>query len=456
MTAVALHRACKVYGALTAGAVMLFASLSAVVHADDRATLKSVVYEHDNGTEIIRLVFDRRVETKSAVIPASADKSLPVRMYVDFYGAAQRAPNVPPALHPDSGMVKKIRIAQREPSVMRLVCELSQYIKRSSYVVTHAAHEPIVTITIPGVRRYQAQRPSSRRGTRSLTPPLSEGKDHPAASAQHNVGAAEAQRTAAPSVAPAPHTPQPPPSLNAARRQIPSDRCVIVIDPGHGGKDPGAIGAHGIQEKDVCLALGKVLKKQLDREQWCTALLTRSTDSFLSLAQRASFANKNNADFFISLHTNAHDDPSLTGIETYYLDFSSDETARRVAARENFTTPEAIGDLEMILFDLLQSPKINASSILAGYIHNAMVGKLTQRYEHVRNLGVKHAPMRVLIDAGMPCVIIEAAFISNPHEARLLTLPDHQHLLAEAITEGIRSFKATSTFAAMRSRAQGM
>ncbi len=227
----------------------------------------------------------------------------------------------------------------------------------------------------------------------------------------------------------------------AAEPDSDKDLCVVVIDPGHGGKDPGAIGYKGIREKDVCLAIATELKKVLDEIPSCKALLTRTTDRFLSLDDRSAIANAHNADLFISIHANSHNDRKLKGIETYYLNFSSDETARRVAARENFTTPSKISDLEMILFDLMQSEKINKSSILAGYIHNALVSNIMKSYKDLRNLGVKHAPMRVLIDAEMPCILIETAFISNPTEARRLKTKDYQRLLAQAIVSGIDNYK---------------
>jgi len=451
--AAVIHRFVRAACPALLAAVITAVSCAAHAVAHERAALTAVSYERDNASERIVLVFDRQVEAKSAVLPPSPEKRLPVRLYVDFYNALL-TPQVPATMHPESPLLRKIRIAQRDPSVVRLVCETAHLIKRSSYTISRAPSAHAMVITFPAaLQRQHAHRPSARAPARPAAGPI------PAERSAHDTAGTTPETIPRAASPPPAETPKALPKKtdgSAAHPRAPSDRCIIVIDPGHGAKDPGAIGVNGIQEKDVSLALARELKQRLDREPWCTVVMTRSSDTFLSLAQRAAIANTHNADLLISLHTNAHDDPSLTGIETYYLDFSSDENARRVAARENFTTPEAIGDLEMILFDLLQSTKINASSILAGYIHNAILDKLSQRYGRVRNLGVKHAPLRVLIDSSMPCVIIEAGFISNPREARLLTDRNHQRLLAEAIAEGIRSFKSSATFAAMRTHAHDL
>lgn len=421
-----------IFSCLIACVIFLFFS-ARTSSANDYAVLRTISYERDNASEWIRLEFDHPVESKSATLDKSTTHNLPARVYIDFFDARLSA-KVPSAITPQSTLVQRIRIAQREPTIIRLVCEVSRPLKRSSYNISRDPQSSVVTVIFP-ITRHLRSATSSR-----IVKSTSSSRRPAASSSAVNAGRSSSQAVVGMEHADSASQPE-------RSGKSPNRNCIIVIDPGHGGKDPGAIGYNGLQEKDVCLALGLALKKRLERETWCKAILTRSSDVFLSLAQRAKIANDNNADLFISLHTNSHDDQSLRGIETYYLDFSSDDDARRVAARENFTTPEAIGDLEMILFDLLQSSKINTSSILAGYVHNALVGRLTERYASVRNLGVKHAPLRILIDADMPCIIIETAFISNPEDARRLTDLQHQQLLAEAITEGIRGFKTSSAFA---------
>ena len=189
---------------------------------------------------------------------------------------------------------------------------------------------------------------------------------------------------------------------------------LIAVDAGHGGRDPGAVGYRGLKEKQISLAIALALQKAIDKRSGYKAIMTRTDDSFVSLEDRAKFAGEKKADLLISVHGNSHSDARINGVETYYLNFSSNDDARKVAARENFTTPEKVGDLELILFDLMQSDKTNVSSLLAGYVQSEITTLLASgRYKDFRNLGVKHAPMRVLVEAEMPGIRIETGFISN-------------------------------------------
>lgn len=424
--------------------------------ASSCATFKSIAYEKDNTSERLVATLDHAVTFKSAPLEKDKSRNLPWRLYVDFQDACL-AKSVQKTIHPDSARIHKIRVGNRDKTKVRIVFDLESSITRPEYTIRLDPDRLVLTIDFPFQTLKHSQKTTQKDKKIQLEQttvavPLQTPPDNKQSSVQQSSEtippAATVPTAANPPTPSGKHSQLESPPAQVRSSKIKSNHCVIVIDPGHGGKDPGAIGYNGIKEKDVCLSIARILKKVLDKQPWCKTILTRSTDKFVSLEQRAKTANTNNADFFISIHTNSHEDEKLTGIETYYLNFSSDADARRVAARENFTTPDAISDLEMILFDLLQSDKINKSSILAGYIHSALINKLKQRYTDIRNLGIKHAPMRVLIDAEMPCVIIEAAFISNPTEAMLLKKNEHQRLLALAIVEGIHNFKNGITSAA--------
>jgi N-acetylmuramoyl-L-alanine amidase len=221
----------------------------------------------------------------------------------------------------------------------------------------------------------------------------------------------------------------------------------VVIDPGHGGKDFGAPGyLRGVHEKDVVLQIAKRLAKKIKSELGLEVILSRTSDRFLTLEERTAFANTQNADLFISIHTNASRDRRAYGLETYFLNLATDEEAIRVAAMENATSTKNISDLQKILFDLMQNAKINESSRLAAYVQTAMVGHLrNKRYTRVKSKGVKQAPFYVLLGAQMPSILIEAAFISNPRECKRLVNPMFQERIAEGIVQGIRQYiKATS------------
>ncbi len=215
----------------------------------------------------------------------------------------------------------------------------------------------------------------------------------------------------------------------------------IVIDPGHGGKDPGAPGyLKNVWEKDVVLKISKRLAKKMRDRLKCDVILTRSTDTYLTLEERTAIANTRNADLFISLHCNAAKSRKATGMETYFLNLATDDQAIEVAARENATSRKNISDLESILNDLMKNAKINESSRLATKVQGAMCKGIARNYSKIRNLGVKQAPFYVLLGARMPSILIETSFISNPTECKRLTSSTYQERLCDSIIDGVERY----------------
>ncbi|MBE0584466.1 MAG: N-acetylmuramoyl-L-alanine amidase [Desulfofustis sp.] len=218
----------------------------------------------------------------------------------------------------------------------------------------------------------------------------------------------------------------------------------IVLDPGHGGKDPGAI-AYGMKEKDIVLHVAKRLADALRRDLGITVLMTRENDVFLPLEERTAIANTSGADLFVSLHINAHPSPQIKGFETYFLNLSTNEEAMRVAARENATSTHQMSDLQDILLDIMRNSKINESSRLARQVHGSIADGLSKTPFILKDMGVKQAPFYVLIGAEMPAILIELAFISNPDDARLLGETAFIDELAGKISAGIRSYIHATT-----------
>lgn len=215
----------------------------------------------------------------------------------------------------------------------------------------------------------------------------------------------------------------------------------IVIDPGHGGADPGAPGYYkNVWEKDIVLRMAKKLAVILRDRLQCTVVLTRSTDKKLTLEERTAIANTQRADLFISLHCNAAKNRSLNGIETYILNLATDEQAIAVAARENATSKKNISDLEYILSDLMKHAKIEESTRLAKVVHRSFVGGMKKQYPNINNLGVKRAPFYVLLGARMPSILIEASFLSNKTECKRLMSDTYQELIAASIADGIEKY----------------
>jgi len=215
----------------------------------------------------------------------------------------------------------------------------------------------------------------------------------------------------------------------------------IVIDPGHGGKDCGAIGYDkDVMEKNVTLEVSKRLAKEIRKRIGCEAILTRDRDVFLSLEERTAIANTTNGDIFVSIHANAHRNRKVHGVETYLLNLATDSEAIMVAARENATSTKNISDLETILNELMKNAKVNESSRLAGKVQQAIVKTLKVKHKKIKDNGVKQAPFYVLLGAEMPSILVEMAFISNPEECRRLNTAAYQEDVVDGIVTGIEEY----------------
>lgn len=221
----------------------------------------------------------------------------------------------------------------------------------------------------------------------------------------------------------------------------------IVIDPGHGGHDPGAVGLRGLYEKDVVLDIALKLEKILSADPLNEIFLTRRTDVFIPLEERTVIANKRKADLFVSIHANASPRRGAKGIETYLLNWTDDEEAMRVAARENQISlkkmkamHQQMDIVKIITEDLMRQNKRDESIKLAHYIQKSIVSTLNNNREDTLDLGIKQALFYVLFGARMPSVLVEVSFISNPEEERLLSSDSYRMQIAEAIAEGLNKY----------------
>jgi len=214
----------------------------------------------------------------------------------------------------------------------------------------------------------------------------------------------------------------------------------IILDPGHGGKDPGA-SAFGLCEKDVTLGIAKELKGIIEKNHsQIDVLLTRHQDEYMKLEARTAFANQNRGDLFISLHVNASPRSTVRGTETYFLSLTSDDEALILAAKENQTSMKSISDLQSILNDLLTNSKIQESSDLAARIQTSIIETTLETTHEMRDLGVKKAPFLVLLGAQMPSILVETGFLSNREENQHLRSRSYQGILAQGIYNGIKSY----------------
>ncbi len=218
----------------------------------------------------------------------------------------------------------------------------------------------------------------------------------------------------------------------------------IIIDPGHGGKDPGTMNLrHKLYEKDIVLDISKRLKKLFKKNNKVEVVLTRNSDKYVGLEERAAIANSKKGDIFVSIHINSAPRKSANGIETYYLSMTTDLDAIRVAAQENAISKNSLTELNTIVDKIIKNTKKEESRTLAKMVQNEIIKKTRSKYRGVKNLGIKKAPFYVLVGAEMPSILIEASFISNRTELERLKRKTYRQVLAEGIYLGIIKYIKT-------------
>ncbi len=329
------------------------------------------------------------------------------RLYIDISGA-MLSPDLARSIPINDGLLKAARAGQYDPDTVRVVLDIESIKDFKIFYLTDPYRIVIDVTGEPALGKEVIRQARDATGR-----PIPEIRKDPSG------------RTL------------PDPSLT---QQLGLKVRKIVIDPGHGGKDPGAIGKSGLMEKDINLKLGLMLKEKLEREAGAKVVMTRDRDVFIPLEERTAIANREEADLFISIHVNAAPRRSASGVETYILGISNDEEAKRVAARENATSTRSVSDLEFILNDLIKTAKTNDSARLAGVVQDNMVNRLRASYRNVRSNGIKGAPFYVLIGTKMPAVLVEVSFISNPMEEKRLKDPKYLEGAVDGIADGVLSY----------------
>lgn len=342
---------------------------------------------------ILELSSEVRYETHR--LKEDAGKGLPPRIYVDLLGT-RLGMNSSQPLAVQDGLLRQVRVGQFSADVVRVVLDMNSL---TGYNVFLLPDPYRLIIDIQGRKEGEPLAALDKKEVFPAPSPRDSNK----------------------------------PAIATLKK--------IVLDPGHGGNDPGAIGINGIAEKDVVLRVAKKLAQKLRKEMGVEVVLTRRDDTFIPLPDRTAIANAEGADLFISLHVNASVDAAAKGIETYYLDNTTDEAALRLAARENGVSRNNITDLQFILSDLTQSGKLEESITLASRLQASMVSLVGQKYGEVKDLGVKKAQFFVLVGAKMPSVLVEMSFITNKFEGRALGQSRYQDALVESLYEGIKKYQ---------------
>jgi N-acetylmuramoyl-L-alanine amidase len=309
----------------------------------------------------------------------------PRRLYVDLFDCRIPPTYQNPMLIQD-GLLKRSRGAQFNPTTSRVVIDLETI---SQYKV-FSLHEPFrVVIDITGTKPEKLMRPRQ-----------SQDKNYSLAE-QFGLGVK-----------------------------------TVVIDAGHGGKDPGARGKAGLLEKDVVLKVAQKVASRLKQKGY-TVIMTRNRDVFIPLEERTAIANTKKADLFVSIHVNATVNRKARGIETYYLSLASTPEERQAAALENAVSSKQLGELQSILKDIMKNSKIKESRKFAGIVQSAMIQGMQKKYNKIKNRGVRKAPFFVLIGAQMPSILVEIGFLSNKDEEQRLRSTAYLNTVAAQIVTGV-------------------
>lgn len=369
--------------------------------------------------------------------------SEPPRLVVDLK-RAQIGPSLnKQALVATDDVIRAIRVGQRPENTIRVVIELASEARHT----TIALYDPFrLVIDFERPRRHElvAEEIPLSNPAPTIVPEPAFGPPPPVAAVTTEAPPLLPRTEgvpAMPTALPAPVAP----ARNAdgafsLARQLGLGVSRVVIDPGHGGHDPGAE-AHRQREATLVLDIGLRLEALLLKEAGVEVVMTRRTDVFIPLEERTAIANRVGADLFLSIHANASRNQRATGVETYYLNFASNREAEEVAARENSASGKTMHNLPDIVQAIALNNKLDESKDFASLVQDAMIKRLKPQHKAVRSLGVKQAPFVVLIGARMPSVLAEVSFITNKTDASLLGKPAFRQRIAQALFDATMRYQ---------------
>ena len=393
-----------------------------------------------SGKEYTRIVIDtaREVEFRRGRL------TQPDRIYFDLLNTRLSESLANQTFPVGDGFLKQIRVGQNKPDVVRVVLDFESI---SRYNVFSLPDPHRLVVDILGIKPDPTPAASSLESPNDAPADLTPRPPTPAPT---------------PTAAEVSADPQPQPvsaDLNPPRdielplpaeptsdgrfplsRQLGLEARRVIIDPGHGGHDPGATGRDGLREKDLVLDISRRVAKFLEAEDSYEVILTRNTDVFIPLEERTAIANSKGADLFVSIHANSSRNRRARGLETYYLNLATSPEAERTAARENAVSTRRMTELQELLSRIMNNSKIAESREFAHHVHGSMVKRAVEADSHSRDLGVKTAPFYVLLGANMPSVLLEVSFLSNPDDAKLLASDEFRHKIAQSIVDGIKNY----------------
>ncbi len=341
----------------------------------------------------------------------------------------------------DSGPMRQLRIGRHPNDTTRVVIETAEGARCASRLVA-APYRLVVSCGAPGTDSAPVPPPRPRHPT-----PGTRWRQRRRVRRPRRIESRRPRRRPEASVASAASAAPAAPSVNgrggySMARQLGLRVGRIVIDAGHGGRDPGAAGP-GYFESALTLDIALRLEKLLAREPGVEVVLTRRTDEYVPLQERTAIANRAGADLFVSIHANASRNRNARGVESYLLNFASTEEAAAVAARENASSTLTMSHLNDLVKQIALNSKLDESRDLAGHVQKALVRRLRTSNQALKDLGVKQAPFVVLVGAAMPSVLVEVSFMTHRQEGRLLGTGPYRQRVAEALLDGVRGYLRT-------------
>ncbi len=396
--------------------------------APPAATLTGIQRTVLPDTVRITLELDREVAYREERIAG------PARLFFDLKGVQLTPALTDKVLTYPGDIVSKIRVGRHPDSTVRVVLDLEQ-VSRYSVFTLYSPFRLVIDAE-RAVKRTVASPMTVAPSSMVPEPPL--------------VVAASPTEIPKPSLA----SPSVPTANGAGgfsmARQLGLSVSRIVIDPGHGGHDPGVLGK-GLNEATLVLEVALRLEKLLLKEPGLEVVLTRRTDVYVPLEERTELANRESADMFLSIHANASRNEAAKGIETYFLSFASSPEAEAVAARENSASSREMHQLPDLIKAITLNNKLDESRDLATMVQESLVTSLRKSNKEIRSRGVKKAPFVVLIGAAMPSVLAEISFVSNKQELSLLKTNAYKQKIAESLFNAVmryrKSLKGQTTMA---------
>lgn len=359
------------------------------------------------------------VSWQANTLRADPARGLPPRIFIDIRGAGIRDEILRKPVEVRNGLLRQVRAGRFDRDTIRVVIDL----ERESTYRAFALPGPFrIIVDIDG----EGEIPVLPESPDTVAPP-------------GPVAAVPSPEDPPPPTVTSPALPPTPPAGSAVPTR--KHRVRVMIDPGHGGKDPGATGPTGLKEKDVVLAIGRRIREKLSRSGEFDVRMTRDEDVFIPLEERTAMANKGRADIFVSLHINASRNRSAEGFSTYVLSRgASNREDLELAARENGVPVGKLQGVKFIIDDMFTGARKNESLRLAKTVNDAVVRHVSVRYPGAHSLGLKQAPFYVLVGARMTAVLVEASFISNAREEARLRDPSCLDGIADGVVEAVRYY----------------